>query len=308
MPTGGNWYRGRNRGLRTEDGDRSAHRDGPRISVVVPVLNEARNLRQVLPTIPRDYEVIVVDGGSVDDSMAVVAELRADAIRLRQTRWGKGNALSCGFAAATGDVIVMFDADGSADAREIDAFVATLMAGADFAKGTRFAAGGGSVDITALRRAGNHGLTAVANQLFGMHFTDLCYGYNAFWRDVLPLLELPDQRPADGVFRWGDGFEIETVITCRAAAAGLVIREVPSQERHRLHGPSNLHAWRDGRRVLRTLVHEWRSRDRSIRLSPAARYFASSIAETGHPLAECPMPAPHRPAAAEALAADKAGE
>ncbi|WP_405179228.1 glycosyltransferase family 2 protein [Nocardia sp. NBC_01377] len=280
MSTGGHWYRGRNRGGRSAGSDRSANGDWPRVSVVVPVLNEAPNLRQVLPTIPDDYEVVVVDGGSADESVDVVARLRPDAVVLRQTRWGKGNALGCGFAAATGEIVVMFDADGSADAREIDAFVATLLSGADFAKGTRFAAGGGSADITALRRAGNNGLTLLANRLFGMHFTDLCYGYNAFWRDVLPLLDLPDHRPDDGAFRWGDGFEIETVITCRAAAAGLVIREVPSHEKHRLHGPSNLSAWRDGRRVLRTLLYEWRARDRSIRLSPAATHFAPRRTES----------------------------
>ncbi|MEV0294810.1 glycosyltransferase family 2 protein [Nocardia sp. NPDC050710] len=290
MANDGHWYRGHNRGRRPGETDRSADPDGPRISVVIPVLNEERNLREVLPTIPDAYEVIVVDGGSTDRSMAVVAELRPDAIRLRQTRWGKGNALGCGFAAATGDVIVMFDADGSADAREIDAFVATLLAGADFAKGTRFAPGGGSVDITALRRAGNTGLTRLTNRLFGMHFTDLCYGYNAFWRDVLPLLGLPDHRPEDGNPRWGDGFEIETVITCRAAAAGLVIREVPSHEKHRLHGPSNLHAWRDGRRVLRTLVQEWRDRDRSVRLSPAATHFAPRRVDPGCSVVELRSP------------------
>ena len=111
---------------------------------------------------------------------------------ITQTRKGKGNAMACGFAAATGDVIVMFDADGSADPAEIPAFVAALVAGADFAKGSRFAPGGGSDDITLLRRTGNAGLNGVANALFGTSYTDLCYGYNAFWADLLPLLDLPD--------------------------------------------------------------------------------------------------------------------
>ena len=113
---------------------------------------------------------------------------------ITQTRRGKGNAMACGFAAATGDVIVMFDADGSADPAEIPAFVAALVAGADFAKGCRFAAGGGSDDITLLRRTGNAGLNGVANALFGTSYTDLCYGYNAFWADMLPVLDLPAPR------------------------------------------------------------------------------------------------------------------
>lgn len=248
----------------------------PTISVVVPIINEAENLRYVLPTLAPEYEVIIVDGGSTDNSRDVVTAIRPDAIWLTQTRWGKGNALACGFAAATGDIIVMLDADGSADAREINVFVGTLLAGADFAKGTRFVPGGGSVDITQLRRVGNWGLTKLANLLFGVNYTDLCYGYNAFWRDTLPLLKLPNHATADSTHRFGDGFEIETVINCRAAAAGLIIREVPSREHHRLHGPSNLRAWRDGWRVVGTMIHERRGRERSIQLSPAIRHYANS--------------------------------
>ena len=168
--------------------------------------------------------------------------------------------MACGFAAATGDVIVMFDADGSADPAEIPAFVAALVAGADFAKGSRFAPGGGSDDITLLRRTGNAGLNGVANALFGTSYTDLCYGYNAFWADLLPLLDLPDPTtppPPDGML-WGDGFEIETVLNCRIAAAGLRITEVPSVERQRIFGRTNLRTFTDGTRVLRTLAAERR--------------------------------------------------
>jgi glycosyltransferase involved in cell wall biosynthesis len=170
--------------------------------------------------------------------------------------------MACGFAAATGEVIVMFDADGSADPAEIPAFVAALVAGADFAKGSRFAAGGGSDDITWLRRTGNAGLNGVANALFGTRYTDLCYGYNAFWADLLPLLDLPDPAaPGEGML-WGDGFEIETVLNCRVAAAGLSITEVPSVERRRLFGETNLRTFTDGGRVLRTLLAEHRRAER----------------------------------------------
>jgi hypothetical protein len=94
---------------------------------------------------------------------------------------------------------------------------------------------------------------------FRTRFTDLCYGYNAFWADLVPLLELPDHRPAaaDGAgMLWGDGFEIETLISCRVAGAGLTIAEVPSVERRRIHGRSNLRTFADGWRVLRTLRTE----------------------------------------------------
>jgi glycosyltransferase involved in cell wall biosynthesis len=248
----------------TQRPGRSTH---PRVSVVVPTRNEARNLEVVLPEIaavrPTVHEIIVVDGQSVDDTVDTAHRVLPAATVIHQTRRGKGNAMACGFAAATGDVIVMLDADGSADATEIPTFVAALVAGADFAKGSRFTTGGGSDDITTLRRTGNAGLNAAANALFGTRYTDLCYGYNAFWADLLPLLDLPDTATPHHGMLWGDGFEIETLLNCRIAAAGLTIAEVPSVERRRIFGHTNLRTFADGARVLRTLLAEYRRADRN---------------------------------------------
>jgi glycosyltransferase involved in cell wall biosynthesis len=234
----------------------------PWVSVVVPTRNEARNLEIVLPALaavrPALHEIIVVDGNSVDGTAETAQRVLPDAKVINQTRSGKGNALACGFAAATGDIIVMFDADGSADPAEIPAFVAALVAGADFAKGSRFAPGGGSDDITPLRNAGNAGLNLAANTLFGTNHSDLCYGYNAFWADIRPVLDLPplDAPARDGGMLWGDGFEIETLINCRVAVAGLAVTEVPSVEHQRIYGLTNLRTFADGARVLRTLLVE----------------------------------------------------
>jgi glycosyltransferase involved in cell wall biosynthesis len=164
--------------------------------------------------------------------------------------------MACGFEAVTGDVVVMLDADGSADPREIPLFVTALVADADFAKGSRFAEGGGSADITRTRAWGNGWLNRIANLLFGTRYTDLCYGYNAFWSYCLPALELNATGPGEDHKRWGDGFEIETLINTRIAKAGLRIAEVPSYEHVRIHGESNLNTWRDGLRVLRALAVE----------------------------------------------------
>jgi hypothetical protein len=233
----------------------------PTVSVVIPALNEERNLPHVFAKLPANVsEVIVVDGGSVDRTVAVARELRPDVVIVQQTRTGKGNALACGFAACTGDIIVMIDADGSTDPAEIPLFVAQLVAGADFVKGSRFGKGGFSHDITPLRKLGNDGLNLVVNVLFGTSFTDLCYGYNAFWRHVVPTLQLPATtlpRPVDGSKLWGDGFEIETMINIRAAADGLKVGEVGSIEHARIHGESNLNTFRDGFRVLRTILSEY---------------------------------------------------
>ena len=229
----------------------------PRVSVVIPTYNEAKNLPHVFGLLPDDlHEVIVVDGRSVDDTIEVARSLRPDVVIVRQNRIGKGNAMACGFAAVTGDIVVMLDADGSADPGEIERYVAALVDGADFAKGTRFAPGGGSADITRVRAWGNRWLNRIAITLFGTRFTDLCYGYNAFWAHCLPALELEASDQGSTEKLWGDGFEIETLINTRIAKAGLTITEVPSYEAERIHGQSNLNTWRDGFRVLRALLVE----------------------------------------------------
>jgi hypothetical protein len=235
--------RRRRGGIRGRRGDISA----VRISVVIPALNEALNLRHVLANLPDNiFEVILLPGSSTDDTEQVARRLRPDVRVIHQTRSGKGNALACGFAACRGDIIVTLDADGSADPKEIPAFVGALVSGADFAKGTRAIQGGGSHDMTLLRRLGNRGLTHLANILHGTHYSDLCYGYNAFWRACLPQLNVDI-----------DGFEIETLLNLRAAKSGLRVAEVASFELARIHGTSNLRTFSDGWRVLGTILREW---------------------------------------------------
>jgi glycosyltransferase involved in cell wall biosynthesis len=243
-------------------------RDHPKVSVVIPAMNEERNLPHVLTELPPDlHQVILVDGRSTDDTKLVARRVRPDIEIISQTRRGKGNALACGFAATTGDVIVMLDADGSADPAEIPRFVEALRHGADFVKGSRFIKGGGSGDITRFRRAGNFWLNRIVNILYRTRYSDLCYGYNAFWRHCLQHFDLdPSEMRAPGsdFMQWGDGFEIETLINIRIAKAGLKVVEVPSFERARLNGVSNLNALSDGFRVLRVIQTErHRKRDRS---------------------------------------------
>jgi len=266
----------------------------PRVSVVIPTLNEARNLPHVLDVLPSDiYEVIIVDGHSVDDTLAVARKLRPDGRIVMQTRAGKGNALACGCAAATGDIIAMIDADGSTDASEIPRFVSALLDGADFAKGTRFAEGGGSEDITRLRALGNRILTGMVNLLYGTKYTDLCYGFNVFWQSHRSVLgfDATAMASADRCgCSWGDGFEIETLINVRIAAAGLAVAEVPSFERSRIYGVSNLSAFSDGMRVLRTIVYERFIAPRQGRRFPGRRLTRMSGAP-GHRQVAVPVQA-----------------
>jgi glycosyltransferase involved in cell wall biosynthesis len=225
--------------------------------VVIPTLNEAANLPHVLPLIPAFVdEVVLVDGHSQDATIEIARAIRPDIRVVLQDRHGKGNALACGFAAASGDIIVMLDADGSTDPKEIPQFVAALLEGNDFAKGSRYTEGGSSLDITRLRAAGNKALAFAVNVLFRTRYTDLCYGYNAFWRHCLPYMDVTC-----------DGFEVETLIHVRIARAGLAVAEVGSVEHPRLHGESKLNALSDGARVLRTIVRERARHGRSERYS-----------------------------------------
>src|ERR1019366_8186375 len=219
------------------------------VSVVIPVKNEARNLPMVFSSLPAwAHEVVLVDGRSVDNTVAVARQWRPDIKVVTQPRAGKADALLAGFEACTGDIIVTIDGDGATDGGEIARFVGALVTGADYAKGSRFGSSGASDDITLGRRRGNRVLSGLVNLIFGTHYTDLCYGYNAFWSEHLPALDLDCL-----------GFEIETLMNIRAAKAGLLIQEIPSHERARVHGESNLRVFFDGWGILNSEGHRSRS-------------------------------------------------
>lgn len=247
----------------------------PRVSVVVPAKNEAPNIREFLPYLKEYYEVIVVVSAADHASAEAARAALPTAKVVYQTRKGKGNALACGFAEVTGDAIVMFDIDGSADPHEIPRFIKALTDGADLAKGSRYCRGGGSDDITLLRSAGNRGLNMVASVLTYTRFTDLCYGYNAFWADRLYMLDLPDTDAETPEMLRGDGFEIEALIVGRFALSGAAITEVPSFEHDRFHGRTNLNTFRDGFRVLWTLLQD-RLYARQIRMLAKRRHASSA--------------------------------
>lgn len=235
---------------------------GITVSIVIPAMNEAANLRTLLPLLPVACEIIVVDGRSHDGTLDVARDVRPDALILTQRGHGKGDALLTGLAAASGDIIVTLDADGSTDPAEVPRFLVPLLEGADFAKGSRRMKGGGSADLTPVRMFGNAGLRTCFNLLYRRSFTDLCYGYNAFWRHCLQYI------PENAV-----GFEFETSVHVAMALAPIRVVEVASYEHSRWSGSSNLRPLRDGWRVLRTIARG-RSDLRRTALAVAARPVA----------------------------------
>jgi glycosyltransferase involved in cell wall biosynthesis len=216
------------------------------VSVVIPALNEAENLPHVLPRIPKDvHEVILVDGHS-DDGTCEVARSVLPGIRIvKQQGRGKGAALRAGFAAATGDIIVHLDADGSTDPAEIPAFVGALLAGADFAKGTRFIQGAGTSDMTPLRRLGNKAFVVLVNLLFSSRFSDITYGYNAVWRHHQDKLALEI-----------DGWAHEIVGNIRVKRHRLRVVEVASWESPRIAGEAKLGTFSAGWTILVAIMAE----------------------------------------------------
>ena len=220
----------------------------PTVSVIIPTLNEAENLPLVLPYLPLDLvdEVIMVDGRSTDDTVEVARRLLPSIKVILEVKEGKGIALSTGYRAATGDILIVLDADGSHDPREVPRFLNSLKEGADFVKGSRFAPGGGTTDMPRIRQLGNWFFVSLVNSLFNVRFTDLCYGYHAFWRYCLDCINLQD----------ADGFEIDTAIYLRTLYKHLHVTEVPSFEGHRFRGVGKLRTFPDGWRVLVTIARE----------------------------------------------------
>jgi glycosyltransferase involved in cell wall biosynthesis len=230
----------------------------PTVSVVITARDQGEQLAVVLAEIPDEHEIVLVDGHSTDGTVAAARAVRPDLVLVYPTRVGRGHALARGFRAAGGDVVVVLSVDGSDDPAEIAGLVRALVDGADFARGSRLLAGGGREGSGRLRLLARRGRDLLARLALGVRGTDLGHSYVAFWRDLVPVLDLPDvaaPAPFDGSTLWGDGPEIDVLLTRRATRSGARVVDVPSVQRRVLDGAGGGDV-RDAVLVLLTAVAE----------------------------------------------------
>ena len=218
-----------------------------RVSLIIPTLNEVSNIPHVFSDLPEFIdEIVVVDGQSKDGTIDAIRRIRSGVRIIVNKPKGKGAALQTGFNNATGDLIIMMDADGSHNPKEISQFIEPILNGYDVSKGSRMMKGGGSSDITPFRRLGNKIFVTMVNTMYGSDYTDLCYGYRAFKKEAYEKIECD-----------ADGFEVETQQSIRIKKTGLRVKEVPSFEALRKNGNSNLNSFKDGWRILNIIVKEY---------------------------------------------------
>ena len=226
------------------------------VTVVIPTLNEERSIAEVIRELNHlgYHNVLIADGNSQDRTVEIAKEFGAN-IMIQNGR-GKGTALRQAFNhdCVDGDVVVMLDADGSMNPKEIPMLIDALDSGADLVKASRFLGYGHSEDMSLIRRIGNRFFLMLVNTFWSANYTDLCYGFGAFRNDAVNRLY---------PYLKAKNFEIETEIFIKAKKLRLNVVEVPSVESRRRYGKSNLRAILDGFCILRTILREFLNKFRT---------------------------------------------
>ncbi len=215
--------------------------DRVRLTVVLPVFNEAATVETLLARVrevPLDLEVIVVDDGSTDGTRAILPKLEGtliDRLVMHEKNAGKGAALRTGFKHATGDVVVVQDADMEYDPHEFPMLLRPILAGkADAVYGSRFLGGPHRV-LFFWHSVGNRVLTILSNMFTDVNLTDMETCYKMVRRELLQSLPLSANR-----------FGIEPELTARLAQAGARIYELPISYDGRSYAEGKKIGWKDG--------------------------------------------------------------
>ncbi len=220
-----------------------------KLSIVIPVYNEVETLESVVDAvravnIGMDREIILVDDGSKDgtrDLLPKIAEKHPDVIAvLHEVNQGKGAALHTGFARATGDIVLIQDADLEYDPNEYPQLLAPILKGkADVVYGSRFGGGGAHRVVYFWHSVGNKLLTTLSNMMTNINLTDMEVCYKVFKREIIQALDLKEKR---------FGFEVE--VTAKVARSGAVIYEVPISYYGRSYEEGKKITWKDGFRAI----------------------------------------------------------
>lgn len=221
-----------------------------KVSLLIPTLNEEGCIGRVLKEVPREVvdEIVIIDGHSKDRTEAEAKEqLRPEDKFIVQKGKGYGGAFLEGFEAATGDVLIMMDADGSHNPADIPKLVEKVRRGGEYVMASRYASGGHSEDDTIIRWFGNRMFTLMTNMVHGTRVTDSLYLFTAITRAGLKKLKLTSP-----------GFEFCTEIVVKAHRAGLKFDEVPAVERARYAGKSKVNAFWHGLKILRMILKRYK--------------------------------------------------